>query len=138
MVNKNVLRPRIEKIHQYLSRIKPTRKIVYKAFAGNQDLQDIVEYNLFQIINHLIDMCHHVVVDEGYGFPESAHEAADLLVQRKVLAPKYGDKLKKMIGFRNVIGHDYLDIDKKIVYEIWTKRLKDIEKIVHEMANRYL
>jgi uncharacterized protein YutE (UPF0331/DUF86 family) len=36
------------------------------------------------------------------------------------------------------VGHDYLDIDKKIVYEIWTKGLKDIERIIQRMAERYL
>ena len=32
-----------------------------------------------------------------------------------------------MIGFRNVLVHEYLDIDRGIVYDVLQNRLGDIE-----------
>ena len=95
MVNKNILRSRIEKIYYHLSRIKSSKKISYELFKGNQDVQDVVEYNLFQTMNHLIDICQHIVVDEGYGFPEAAYEAVDFLAQKKILTTADSSKLRK-------------------------------------------
>ena len=34
-----------------------------------------------------------------------------------------------MIGFRNVLVHEYLDIDRRIVYDILQTRLRDFEAL---------
>ena len=34
-----------------------------------------------------------------------------------------------IIGFRNVLVHEYLDIDREIVYEILQRRLDDFEEL---------
>lgn len=39
-----------------------------------------------------------------------------------------------MIGFRNALVHDYLDIDLSLKYDILTHRLKDFEKIKQVFA----
>lgn len=138
MVNKNVLRSRIEKVYYHFSRIKPAGKVSLELFQRNQDLQDIVEYNLFQIINHILDICQHVVVDESLGLPKSAYEAVEILQKNKLFSSLDAQKLKKMIGFRNIVGHDYLALDKKIVFDIWKKKLIDIQRIVDKITEKYL
>lgn len=35
-----------------------------------------------------------------------------------------------MAGFRNILVHDYLKIDREIVYEVILNNLKDIEKFI--------
>ena len=37
-------------------------------------------------------------------------------------------ELLQMIGFRNTLVHDYLEIDRRIVYDILQNHLKDIEE----------
>jgi uncharacterized protein YutE (UPF0331/DUF86 family) len=34
-----------------------------------------------------------------------------------------------MIGFRNTLVHDYLDIDRSIVHEVLRNQLEDLEAI---------
>jgi uncharacterized protein YutE (UPF0331/DUF86 family) len=34
-----------------------------------------------------------------------------------------------MIGFRNVFVHDYLDVDRRLIYEVMQQRLGDIEAL---------
>ena len=34
-----------------------------------------------------------------------------------------------MIGFRNVLVHDYLDVDRRLVYEVMQQRLGDFEAL---------
>ena len=34
-----------------------------------------------------------------------------------------------MIGFRNVLVHEYLDIDRMIVYDVLQNRLGDLEAL---------
>jgi len=41
----------------------------------------------------------------------------------------------KMVGFRDIISHDYGEIDYDIVYDILHHRLKDIEEFI-EIINK--
>ena len=50
----------------------------------------------------------------------------------------FGDDLRetwiRMIGFRNILVHDYLDIDREIVHDVLQNSLKDIEALMRVFA----
>ena len=110
----------------------------YEAFLKDSIIQDVVEYNLFQVVNHLIDIFQHVVVDEQYGFPETAYEAAQILLTKGILREAEAEKFKQMVGFRNVVGHDYISINKEAVYQILTHGEKDIRALLTRIVSRFL
>lgn len=120
MVNPSVITKRVEQIEKHLERIRPFASLSHEAFLNDNVAQDVVEYNLFQIVNHLIDIFQHTVVDEEYGFPETAYEAAQILSDKGILSKEDVEIFKQMVGFRNVVGHDYIHVDKEIVYRILT------------------
>ncbi len=45
--------------------------------------------------------------------------------------------LKKMIGFRNVIGHEYININKEIVYNILMNNLSSIKTVVSKIVQSF-
>jgi uncharacterized protein YutE (UPF0331/DUF86 family) len=137
MVDKNIITSRIEAIEKHQARLSAYTQRSMHEFLSDLNAQDIVEYNLFQIINHLIDMIQHVVVDENLGFPESAYDAAEFLRNRGVFSEKDCEVLKKMIGFRNVIGHDYISVNKQMVYDILTKGQEDIRIILSAITRNF-
>ena len=51
MLDKNLLVTRIEQIDKHLERISLFSELSYEEFLNDINTQDIVEYNLFQIIN---------------------------------------------------------------------------------------
>jgi len=110
MVNPSVITNRVEQIEKHLERIRPFASLSHEAFLKDNVAQDVVEYNLFQIVNHLIDIFQHTVVDEEYGFPETAYEAAQILFEKKILFQEDVEIFKQMVGFRNVVGHDYMKL----------------------------
>ncbi|MBL7073588.1 MAG: DUF86 domain-containing protein [Candidatus Omnitrophica bacterium] len=138
MVDKNVIMSRLEQIDKHLKKISVYKSLSYEKFEEDSIAQDIVEYNLFQIINHILDMIEHIVVDEDYGFPQSSYEAALILFEKKIIDDEDLSLLKKMIGFRNVIGHDYISIDKQIVHSILTEKENDIKKINGQITKKFL
>ena len=44
------------------------------------------------------------------------------------------EKWIRMIGFRNILVHDYLDIDRHTVFDVLQNNLKDFEKIKKSFA----
>ncbi len=77
-------------------------------------------------------------MDEDYGLPQSSYEAAQILLEKGILEEKHLQLLKKMIGFRNVIGHDYITINKQIVYSILTEGMDDIKMILSKITEKFL
>lgn len=138
MVDKNVITSRAEQIDRHLSKIDKYKKITFDEFIKDSVIQDVVEYNIFQITNHIIDISQHIVVDEDYGIPQTSYDAVQILFDKDVFSMKDKNMLKKMIGFRNVIGHDYLNIDKQVVYFILTKGIKDIKEILSKLTEKFL
>ena len=138
MVDRGVILKRVEQIEKHLERIRPFISLSYDAFLNDNVAQDVMEYNLFQIVNHLIDIFQHVVVDEEYGFPETAYEAAQILLTKGVLGQEEVEIFKQMVGFRNVVGHDYIHIDKEVVYQILTHGEKDIRVLLTRIVTRFL
>jgi len=108
MVNPDVITKRVEQIEKHLERIRSFSSLSYEDFLKDNIAQDVVEYNLFQIVNHLIDIFQHTVVDKEYGFPETAYEAAQILFDKGILSKEDLDVFKQMVGFRNIVGYDYL------------------------------
>ncbi len=138
MVNRNILVGRVEQIEKHLRKIAAYRKMSLGEFLRDEKTQDIVEYNLFQIVNHFIDIIQHIVVDEEYGFPQTAYEAAQILTDKKILTAKDLETVKNMIGFRNVIGHDYIEINKKTVYHILTAGDNEIKRVLSRIVKKIL
>ena len=56
MVNKSVIRSRMEQIEEHMSKLSNYKNLSFDEFSKDWTYQDIVEYNLFQIVNHIIDM----------------------------------------------------------------------------------
>jgi uncharacterized protein YutE (UPF0331/DUF86 family) len=138
MLDKNVITTRIEQIDKHLDRISSYSKLSYEDFLKDKNVQDIVEYNLFQIVNHLINITQHIVVDEDYGLPQTAYEASQILHHKGILSGDDLELLRKMIGFRNIVGHDYISLNKKAVYFILTEGTEDIRRILSKITRNFL
>jgi uncharacterized protein YutE (UPF0331/DUF86 family) len=138
MVNPGIILKRVEQIEKHLEKMRSFASLSHEAFLDNSVAQDVVEYNLFQMVNHLIDIFQHTVVDEGYGFPETAYEAAEILFKKGILSPEDVMLFKQMIGFRNMVGHDYINIDKEVVYQILTHGEKDIRALLTRIVSKIL
>ena len=138
MVDPGIITKRVEQIEKHLERIRPFASLSYEAFLKDDLTQDVVEYNLFQIVNHLIDIFQHAVVDEEYGFPETAYEAAQILFKKGVLSQQDVEIFKQMVGFRNVVGHNYINVDKEIVYHILIQGEKDVRALITRIVSRFL
>jgi uncharacterized protein YutE (UPF0331/DUF86 family) len=138
MVNPSVITKRVEQIERHIERIRPFVSLSHDAFLKDTVAQDVVEYNLFQIVNHLIDIFQHTVVDEEYGFPETAYEAAQILFEKGILSKEDVEVFKQMVGFRNVVGHDYINVDKEIVYRILAHGEKEIRALLTRIVSRFL
>lgn len=93
-------------------------------------LQDLVsrracEKTIEVAIDSLIDASAMVVSAEKFGLPASEEGIFDILVRRKVISRDFGEILKDLKGFRNILIHRYAHVADDIVYYNLSKYLDD-------------
>ena len=71
-----------------------------------------IRYGLLESIQIVIDISCKISSRYNLGNPKSYKECIELLSKYKYLEKNIADKLIKMIGLRNLLVHEYVEIDK--------------------------
>ena len=130
MVNIDVIKKRLNQLSTSLNKIERFKDISLEEFLKDDIIQDVVEYNLFIAINMMIDIATHIVVDNNMGNPETLGGAFAILNKQKYLSEDESKIYRNMVGLRNILLHEYVNIDKRMIYDIMTNNLIDIKKYI--------
>lgn len=84
-----------------------------------------IRYHFVTAIESAVDVAQHICAAEGWGPPATNSEAMAILGTKSVLSAQLSTSMRQAVGFRNVLVHDYLDIDDDIVM----RRLADLSDL---------
>lgn len=73
-----------------------------------------------------IDVANHVLRSKRLGLPKESKEGFFLLAQAGGIAPDLAQRLAGMVGFRNVLVHEYQNLDYAILKDVIENRLGDL------------
>ena len=135
MVDRELISKKVNLIRYHLERIFLKSNISLDEFLNDVDTKDIVCHNLFILLQNIIDICSHIISDEGLEEPTFYSDMADILAKGKVIREDLKQPLKNMIGLRNIIAHQYGDIDFNIIYKIVKEDIKDVYKLLEDVIN---
>lgn len=116
-----------------VSTIERCLKRIYEEYDDNPDnlenytKQDSIILNIQRSCEASIDLAMHIVADRKLGVPQSSREAFDLLFKNNMIDKELSEKMKAMVGFRNIAVHDYQDINLAIVQKVIETHLVDFE-----------
>lgn len=130
MVDKEVIQERLKQLSICIGKITKFRQLSFEKFLDDDLAQDVIEYNLFQSINLMIDIASHIVVDNNLGKPTKLADVFGILYKEKYLNDKQLSVYKNMVGFRNILSLEYINIDKVIVYKIMQENLNDLNEFI--------
>jgi len=135
MVDRDVVLAKVATIDRCLRRIAEAREP--ERDLRPVDRQDIVELNLQRAVQADIDLAMHVVSTEGWGLPDKVAVAFSILEEEGVLPPDLAERLRKMVGFRNIAVHEYQEVDPAIVEAIVAKHLDDLRELSRIVLERF-
>ena len=133
----SVIDARLRELSRRLRRIAARRPASAKALAADEDLQDILARNLEVAIQTCIDIASHLCSAHGV-VPDTAGEMFAELGKRGLVEHDLAARLRRAVGFRNVLVHEYTEIDWKIVMQATgsgTRDLADFGKAVLKMLD---
>ncbi|MFD2215556.1 type VII toxin-antitoxin system HepT family RNase toxin [Metabacillus endolithicus] len=87
--------------------------------------QDSIILNLQRACEASIDLAMHIVAEKKLGLPQSSREAFTLLEKANIITPSLEQRMKAMVGFRNIAVHDYQEINLVILQKIVEEHLVD-------------
>jgi len=92
----------------------------------NYTKQDSITLNIQRACEAVIDLGMHVIAERDLGIPQTSRDTFEILQDNKIISPEMSERLKAMIGFRNIAIHNYQRLNLKIVQAIIEKDLKDL------------
>jgi uncharacterized protein YutE (UPF0331/DUF86 family) len=121
----DVLVNKVAIIERCLTRLHEVYEDNEKNLFENATKQDSIILNLQRACEAAIDLAMHLVRKQELGVPQESREAFELLVRAGLLDRELAQRMKRMVGFRNVAIHDYTGLNYEVVKTIITERLED-------------
>ncbi|MBU2571527.1 MAG: DUF86 domain-containing protein [Gammaproteobacteria bacterium] len=128
-----LLEKKIDSILRCLERINSRIPSTKEAFAQDLDAQDIIVLNISRTVQLSVDLAMHIYATTQLPTPETMGEAFERLREIHVLPPEVSEKMKKAVGFRNIAGHNYDEININITYTIAKEHTQDFIEYIKQI-----
>ena len=134
MVRHEVISKRLRKLDEYLSILHGLSRYTYEEFINDPEHYGSVERFLQLALETIADIGNHIISDLELGEVAWHSDIPSILAEKGHITREMEEKWIRMIGFRNILVHDYLDIDRRTVFDVLQNNLKDFEIIKKSFA----
>jgi uncharacterized protein YutE (UPF0331/DUF86 family) len=134
MVRPETIRKRLNKSDQYLSILHKLRRYSFEEFIVDAKRYGSAERFLHLAIESITDMGNHVIAESELGIVNSYSDIPRIMAERGYVSADLKEQWIRMIGFGNTLVHEYVDIDRKIVYDVLQNNIQDVEKLKQSFA----
>lgn len=126
-----VVKKKLESITQYLNDLSPNKKISFNEFMQKH-------YEIERILELLImtasDIVFHLITDKGEPVPASYKAAFLQAGELGIIGKKLSKNLALSAGLRNILVHEYEEIDYKIVHKSIPSAIKDFTALIKDLS----
>ena len=131
------IQDKISEINHYLSELESFIPNSFNEYETDIKLKAACERYYEKITQAILDLIMLILKEKGYRIPEESKEALEILCQEKIITKELADKLKQAKGMRNVLAHQYGNIDDNLVFESITKELiKDTKRFIKSIKKK--
>jgi uncharacterized protein YutE (UPF0331/DUF86 family) len=96
------------------------------AFEDDYLRQDAIAMNLQRACEQCIDLANHTIRVRKLGLPKETRDSFRLLATNHIIPQDLAAHLEGMVGFRNVLVHEYQQMDIKLMIDVIENRLGDL------------
>ena len=121
-------------MESYLAELRSFQRYPRERFIAEPALHHLAERYLHLACEAVLDIAQHVIADQGYTQATSYRNAVEVLGEEGMIDGDLSERLKRWMGFRNILVHLYLQIDHGRVYDAIQEDLGDLEAFAASMA----
>lgn len=128
------IKDKIKEIETYLTELLSIIPKDFQDYIADLKTKAACERYSEKIIGAVVDLAFLIIKEKGLKVPEEDKEAFDILAEEKIISEDLATKLKDAKGMRNIISHQYGNIDDEIIFESITKELeRDVREFLENM-----
>ncbi|MGA7743743.1 MAG: DUF86 domain-containing protein [Polyangia bacterium] len=111
MVRVDLVRDKIGRLRDTAAWLRACLPEQASAMAASRDVRDLVSFRVYLVMQEAIDLCSHVIADQGWGPVPSLRDHFGLLAEKGVLSSDLAGRLSAGVKLRNLVGHGYAEVD---------------------------
>lgn len=96
------------------------------SFAEDYMKQDSIAINLQRACEQCIDLANHTIKARKLGLPKESRESFALLAAAGLIPGELSKKLEGMVGFRNILVHQYQRMEIGLMVQVIEHNLDDL------------
>jgi len=121
----DVVLSKIENIERCIERIQEEYVGSEDQLETNSTKQDSILLNLQRVCESAIDLGTRIIRIKQLGLPESSRDVFAILENAEIISSEISSSMQAMVGFRNIVIHQYEKLDLDIVKDVLENRLDD-------------
>ena len=125
MVDVAMVLERLKKLAEYLEFLDKKKALSYEEYLKDKEAQLAVERALQLSIQIVVDIAAHILATTSNKTPQDYSDAVVKLAEIGVIPAAYAGKIMAMPRFRNILVHEYVNINPRRVYENMQDHLVD-------------
>lgn len=133
----SIILRKIAQLELYQKQIQEYSEITVGEYKEDWKKQRIIERTLQMMIETCADIANHIISSGNMRVPGSYADIFRVLNENKIIGEELFRSLEKMSKFRNILVHQYEQIEAEIVVTILKKYLGDFDRFKDEIL-KYL
>lgn len=126
-IDRQVVDRHLVALRQAVTALRRHAGVSPQQLRADSDLRWTIERGLQLCAQNALDTASHVASAAGFD-PATYSSSIDCLVEANVLPAQFGERFRRVAGFRNVLVHGYLDVDLDLIAKLLCESLDDFEE----------
>lgn len=124
----------VSELRTSVNRLRHLANLSQYDFVSDPDKIGSAKYHFIVAIESCIDMCNHIIAQNGFRIPEDYADTFKVMAEAGALDNAFVQQLRNMAKFRNRLVHLYWEVDDVQVYEILKTRLDDFKAFLDSLS----
>lgn len=125
-MDEQLVAQKLESLRRCIQRVELKLPDNVETLLTDLDAQDIVSLNLTRAVQMSVDIASHWLAGHSESTaPKTMGQAFDALANSGVIEHDLAIRMRKSVGFRNVMVHNYDDVNWEIVFAICQYHMGD-------------
>lgn len=125
---------RMLNLEEYINDLQQYSPVDSEEYSNNKLLSRFLERTLHLTIESFLDIGNHIISKERLGRVDYNTDVIRILAQNNIIKENEKSYIR-MVQFRNVLVHDYADIDPEIIVDMINNHLNEVEDLFNWYKN---
>jgi uncharacterized protein YutE (UPF0331/DUF86 family) len=131
-VHKPTIVSLLDELQDYLGRID-RMEFTLEELQDDPDIQDLITHRLHTAVETCIDIAQHLSAGLSLPAKDAASDVFSLLTKEQVITKSTANQLSQAVGFRNLVVHQYADLDFHLLFAEYKQDVVSLYKFAQEI-----